>query len=86
MSNSGYDLNRRPESKVDRTRAAAQVLRASGRIDFEKVNRAALAVLPLLLARWLPGGKVQGREYIVRNPTRDDHAPGSFKIVVSGSR
>jgi len=39
-----------------------------------------------VLCRWLPGGKVRGREYIVRNPTRDDRAPGSFKIVVSGSR
>ena len=56
------------------------------RIDFEAINQAALPLLMRMLFRWLPGGRVQGREYIVRNPTRDDRAIGSFKIVVSGSR
>ena len=48
-------------------------------IDFELINRAALVRLPDVLARWLPGGRVEGREYVVRNPTRQDHRPGSFK-------
>ena len=38
-------------------------------IDFGTVNRAALAVLPAILFRLAPGGKVLGREYVVRNPT-----------------
>jgi hypothetical protein len=43
-------------------------------------------MLTVVLARWLPGGRIMGREYIVRNPTRDDRMPGSFKVMVSGSR
>ena len=49
-------------------------------IDFDLINRAALAVLPSLLIRWAPGGTVQGSEYIARNPTRADRRPGSFSI------
>lgn len=50
------------------------------RIDFEKVNHAALAALPVILKRWLPDGKVAGVEYIARNPTRADRHTGSFKV------
>jgi hypothetical protein len=38
---------------------------AGGPIDFDRINRAALARLPDLLARWLPGGRMEGREYVV---------------------
>jgi len=55
-------------------------------IPFETVNRAALAVLPAVLARLLPGGKVLGWEYVVRNPTRADRRPGSFKINLRTAR
>ncbi len=34
----------------------------------------------------LPGGKISGREYIVRNPKRADKRAGSFKICTSGSK
>ena len=40
-----------------------------GRLDFAAVNAAALRELPTLLARWLPDGRVNGREYEARNPT-----------------
>lgn len=50
------------------------------RINFARINRAALATLPSLLARWLPGGRTQGREYVALNPTRADKRPGSFRI------
>ncbi len=50
------------------------------RIDFAAVNAAALAALPALLARWLPDGRVTGREFVARNPTRRDRRPGSFRI------
>lgn len=48
-------------------------------IDFDAINNAARAVLPTLLARWLPGGKLTGREYTALNPRRADKHQGSFK-------
>lgn len=51
-----------------------------GRVDFDRVNDAALGALPNLLCHWLPGGKREGREYVVRNPNRSDNRPGSFRI------
>jgi hypothetical protein len=51
-----------------------------GVVDFDRINRAALAVLPRLLERWLPDGKQQGREYLARNPKRLDRRAGSFSI------
>ena len=54
-------------------------------IDFTAVIAAALVALPALLRRWLPDGRMRGREYVARNPTRADRRPGSFRInVVSG--
>jgi hypothetical protein len=49
-------------------------------IDFANVNRAALHALPSLLGRWLPGGRRIGREWVCRNPRRDDRRPGSFRV------
>lgn len=56
----------------------------SAAVDFDRVNRAALTVLPALLARWLPDGKWQGAEYVALNPKRADRRPGSFKINRNG--
>jgi hypothetical protein len=54
-------------------------------IDFGKINRAALTALPVLLQRWLPDGRWRGREYVARNPTRNDLHLGSFSInIVKG--
>ncbi len=53
---------------------------ARPRMSFDEVNRQALAALPRLLAHWLPGGRRSGREYVCRNPTRNDRRPGSFSI------
>lgn len=50
------------------------------RIDFGRVNAAALDVLEMLVRRWLPDGRIEGREYVARNPRRDDRTPGSFKV------
>ena len=55
-------------------------------IDFALVNRVALRELPALLARWLPDGKRQGHEYVVRNPKRQDRRPGSFKVNLLTAR
>ena len=54
--------------------------------DFARVNAAALAALPAVLSRLLPGGKFDGREFVALNPRRNDTRPGSFKIRLSGSR
>ncbi|MGH8579591.1 MAG: hypothetical protein ACREVK_05510 [Gammaproteobacteria bacterium] len=53
---------------------------------YREVARAALAAIDAVLARWLPGGKRQGAEYIVRNPTRSDDRPGSFSINCNTGR
>lgn len=59
---------------------------ARKRQDFAAINRVALAVLPGLLARWLPDGKAIGREYEARNPRRGDRSPGSFKVNLHTGR
>jgi hypothetical protein len=53
---------------------------------FAAVNRAALAVLPALLRRWLPDGRVEGNEFVARNPRRSDRHRGSFKINLRTGR
>ena len=60
--------------------------RRQRRIDFEAVNRAALGRLPDLLWRWLPDGRIEGHEFVARNPTRVDRRPGSFKINLDTGR
>jgi hypothetical protein len=55
-------------------------------IDFDSINRAAMPMLPALCQRWLRGGKFVGREYVVRNPRRNDQRPGSFSINVRTGR
>ena len=49
-------------------------------LDFVAINAAALARLPDILRRWLPDGRIEGAEYVARNPTRADRRAGSFKI------
>jgi len=49
-------------------------------LRFEEINRAALAALPSILDRWLPGGQRVGPEFVARNPTRADRRAGSFKV------
>jgi hypothetical protein len=55
-------------------------------VAFGRVNSAAFAALPRLLERWLPGGRIEGREYVVRNPSRHDQRPGSFKVNLNTGR
>ncbi|HZS71071.1 MAG TPA: hypothetical protein VFA13_04490 [Candidatus Acidoferrum sp.] len=50
------------------------------RIDFDQINRAALANFTTLLARVLPNGKQVHREWVALNPRRADRRLGSFKI------
>ena len=55
-------------------------------VDFDAINRAALGALPVLLMRWVPDGRRQGREWVARNPTRNDRRPGSFSINLQTGR
>jgi DNA primase len=52
-------------------------------LDFSTINAAALLEL---CARWLPGGKRAGREYVGKNPTRADRRAGSFKVNLKTGR
>lgn len=49
-------------------------------LDFQAINRAALTRSQDILARWLPDGRYEGAEYVVKNPRRPDRRVGSFKI------
>ncbi len=52
--------------------------------DRDQFNRAALANFSSFLTWLLPEGQCTGSEYVARNPTRNDHRSGSFKIRMSG--
>ena len=59
---------------------------APERVNFARINEAALAVLTQLLARWLPDGKEVGGEWVARNPRRADRHAGSFKVNIRTGR
>jgi hypothetical protein len=75
-------ITKNPARVGARNRAGNNLNGSSYIIDFRSINQAAVPALPAILARLLPGGKISGGEYVVRNPTRADHRPGSFKINV----
>jgi hypothetical protein len=54
--------------------------KANGRIDFASVKAATLRSLDMIIPMLLPGGKRQGDEWSVRNPTRNDAKVGSFNV------
>jgi hypothetical protein len=54
--------------------------RKSGRIDFTRINAAALVNLGAICRRLLPNGRREGNEFVALNPRRNDHNLGSFKI------
>jgi hypothetical protein len=62
--------------RTNQSRSRRQALR----IDFRRINHVALVRLPDILARWLPGGRIEGTEYVALNPRRVDRRPGSFKV------
>lgn len=50
------------------------------KLCFQETNDTCLPYLQTFLQRWLPDGQVVGREYVAKNPTRNDQKKGSFKI------
>ena len=57
-----------------------------GRIAFYRVSEAALPHAEALCRRWLPDGRLDGREWVARNPRRLDHKAGSFKVNTQTGR
>jgi hypothetical protein len=49
-------------------------------INWSGINSVALQSLPDLVGRWCPDAKLEGHEYVMRNPRRADGNAGSFKI------
>jgi hypothetical protein len=58
----------------------------SRRIAFDRVAAASLRCADSVVRRWLPDGRREGAEWISRNPTRNDHRIGSFKINLASGR
>lgn len=58
----------------------------NGRLDFVYIASAALAQARTLVPSWLPGGRLQGHEWVVINPTRGDRKPGSFSVNLTTGR
>ena len=50
------------------------------KLDFKAIEGALLRKAHDYLKHLLPGGELQGHEYVVRNPMRADGEPGSFKV------
>ena len=58
----------------------------SGRLDFGRINRAAIANANAVVRGLLPEGRIEGHEYVARNPLRPDRRLGSFKVNISTGR
>lgn len=56
------------------------------RIAFRRVADAACSASEQIVARWLPGGKRLGPEWVARNPKRSDQRAGSFKVNLRNGR
>jgi hypothetical protein len=59
---------------------------APGRIDFRRINSAAVRNGEAVAQAFLPDGRREGREWVARNPRRADRRPGSFKINLDSGK
>ncbi len=57
-----------------------------GPVNFDRINRTALADLQSALRSWLPDARVTNGELVARNPTRADRRAGSFKVNVRSGK
>jgi hypothetical protein len=69
-----------------RRRPRMHARRPAVEINFNAINQAALAQAPNICRWLLPGGRVEGREYVALNPNRADSSLGSFKVNLSTGR
>jgi hypothetical protein len=58
----------------------------SRRVDFDKINRAALNNAVSVVRGLLPDGRIEGHEYAFRNPLRPDKRLGSAKVNLTTGR
>lgn len=56
------------------------------RVDFERVNAAALRNAQAVARGLLSDGRRDGSEWVARNPRRDDRRAGSFKVNLQTGR
>lgn len=56
------------------------VAERGGRVDFDRINRTALAQSDAVVRGLLPEGRREGHEWVARNPLRPDRRLGSFKV------
>ncbi len=63
-----------------------QFFKPAPRLDYKKIAAAARVNSLPILKQILPGGRLTGKEYVVRNPKRADRNPGSFKTNVETGR
>lgn len=54
--------------------------------DIQRIAETAKGHGQAILDRWLPGGKRQGKEYVVRNPNRDDAHAGSLSVEIASGK
>lgn len=52
----------------------------SKKLDFDGLKHDLHRDIEGTVRAWLPGGRKEVNEYVVENPTRDDHKKGSFKV------
>jgi len=64
----------------------AENMHRQNSIAFTAIAESARFQSHSILQRWLPDGKRQGAEWIVRNPKRNDQHPGSFRINLGTGR
>ena len=56
------------------------------RIDFDRVNAAALANADAVVRGLLPDGRREGAEWVAINPQRPDRRLGSFKVNLNSGK
>ena len=56
------------------------------RIAFSAIAASAASHAEIIVSRWLPDGRREGREWVARNPRRADSRLGSFKVNLTSGR
>lgn len=54
----------------------------SKKLDFKKINSLALAQSEAVVSSYAPNGKLNGREWVALNPSRNDKDPRSFSVNI----
>lgn len=56
------------------------------RLVYKKMASVLLSRAHSLVPSWIPGGKMNGSEYVVKNPLRNDKSAGSFRVNLQTGR